>query len=204
MLIVGNDAHRARRPSSASCSSSPAIRWAWPPSPRRQRRLAALGLFRRTRITQARSRRRDHARPARDRRGGAGHDARLRRRSRGRPAASSVRSRAASRPSDSSFAPRAFFEIGRRNLFGKNRSINLFTRISLRPERLRWSAGTARSRRRRTSFGFSEYRVLGTFREPRVLRHCGRRRSHRHVRAADPLELQLPPAGVQRGTRRAG
>ena len=31
------------------------------------------------------------------------------------------------------FAPRAFFEIGRRNLFDKNRSINLFTRISLRP-----------------------------------------------------------------------
>ena len=30
-------------------------------------------------------------------------------------------------------APRAFFEIGRRNLFGKNRSVNLFTRVSLRP-----------------------------------------------------------------------
>ena len=28
-------------------------------------------------------------------------------------------------------APRAFFEIGRRNLFGKNRSVNLFTRVSL-------------------------------------------------------------------------
>ena len=29
------------------------------------------------------------------------------------------------------FAPRAFFEVGRRNLFGKNRSINLFTRVSI-------------------------------------------------------------------------
>ncbi len=32
------------------------------------------------------------------------------------------------------FAPRAFFEVSRRNLFGKNRSINLFTRVSLRPQ----------------------------------------------------------------------
>ena len=30
------------------------------------------------------------------------------------------------------FAPRGFFEIGRRNLWGKNRSVNLFTRVSLR------------------------------------------------------------------------
>ena len=54
------------------------------------------------------------------------------------------------------FAPRAFFEITRRNLFGKNRSVNLFARISLR------SADEA------TDYGFTEYRVLGTFREPRV------------------------------------
>ncbi len=60
------------------------------------------------------------------------------------------------------FAPRAFFEIGRRNLFGKNRSINLFTRISLRPEPGQSTADTG-------SFGFSEYRVFGAFREPRLL-----------------------------------
>ena len=52
------------------------------------------------------------------------------------------------------FAPRAFFEIGRRNLFGKNRSVNLFTRISVRPTD--------------EPSAFSEYRVLGTFREPRA------------------------------------
>jgi outer membrane protein assembly complex protein YaeT len=60
-------------------------------------------------------------------------------------------------------APRGFFEIGRRNLFGSNRSINLFTRISLRPRGTLASQPTGSS-----SVGFNEYRVLGTFREPRV------------------------------------
>jgi len=58
-------------------------------------------------------------------------------------------------------APRAFFEIGRRNLFGKNRSINLFARISFRPEPGQSTADTA-------NFGFKEYRVFGAFREPRL------------------------------------
>ena len=64
------------------------------------------------------------------------------------------------------FAPRGFFEIGRRNLWGRNRSIDLFTRVSLRrkndpidPE----LAGTDTS-----SLGFNEYRVLATYREPRT------------------------------------
>jgi outer membrane protein assembly complex protein YaeT len=57
------------------------------------------------------------------------------------------------------FAPRAFFEIGRRNLFGRNRSVNVFTRVSLRPPPPESSA----------SRGFGEYRVIGTFREPRAL-----------------------------------
>ena len=61
------------------------------------------------------------------------------------------------------FAPRAFFEIGRRNLFGKNRSINLFTRVSLRPQDSTIPGVDG------TGVSFSEYRVLGTFREPRVL-----------------------------------
>ena len=66
------------------------------------------------------------------------------------------------------FAPRAFFEIGRRNLFGKNRSINLFTRISLRPKDSPFFENAALNQDDGSSFGFSEYRVLGTFREPRV------------------------------------
>ena len=64
------------------------------------------------------------------------------------------------------FAPRAFFEVGRRNLFDKNRSINLFTRISLRPADevtpLDPTAANAEG------YDFSEYRVLGTYREPRI------------------------------------
>ena len=60
------------------------------------------------------------------------------------------------------FAPRGFFEIGRRNLWGKNRSINLFTRVSFRPSDdpadLAGNGG----------FGFNEYRLLGTYREPRA------------------------------------
>jgi outer membrane protein assembly factor BamA len=65
------------------------------------------------------------------------------------------------------FRPRAFFEIGRRNLFGKNRSVSLFTRVSLRSEDDPVPTdGSGESDGSR--FGFSEYRVLGTFREPRV------------------------------------
>jgi outer membrane protein assembly complex protein YaeT len=48
-------------------------------------------------------------------------------------------------------APRALFEVGRRNLFGKNRSINLYTSIS-----------------RTLVTKFTEYRIVGTFREPRL------------------------------------
>jgi len=64
------------------------------------------------------------------------------------------------------FAPRGFFQIGRQNLWGKNRSINLFTRVSLRrqndPVRLQIGEGV-------TSLGFNEYRILSTFQEPRVM-----------------------------------
>ena len=54
-------------------------------------------------------------------------------------------------------APRGFFEIGRRNIRGKNRSVNLYTRLSLRSDADEEGGG---------QFGFAEYRVLGTFREP--------------------------------------
>jgi outer membrane protein insertion porin family len=60
------------------------------------------------------------------------------------------------------FAPRGFFDVGRRNIGGKNRSVNLYTRLSLRPKAPS-SDGT-----QRTGFGFSEYRFVGTFREPRA------------------------------------
>ena len=63
------------------------------------------------------------------------------------------------------FAPRGFFEIGRRNLWGKNRSINLFSRVSLRRRtytELDADGEPARRRRRPV-----EYRVIGSYREPR-------------------------------------
>jgi len=62
------------------------------------------------------------------------------------------------------FAPRGFFEIGRRNLGGRDRSANLYTRLSLRPNS---------DRTNRNLFGFSEYRIVGTYREPRALKSYG-------------------------------
>jgi outer membrane protein insertion porin family len=58
------------------------------------------------------------------------------------------------------FAPRGFFEVGRRNLFGGNRSINLFSRVSLRPKNR--PDDPARDGK---GFGLSEYRVTGSYRE---------------------------------------
>ena len=61
------------------------------------------------------------------------------------------------------FAPRGSFQIGRRNLWGKNRSVDLFTRVSVR--RKNDAADIANAR----TLGFNEYRVLGTYREPRTI-----------------------------------
>jgi outer membrane protein assembly factor BamA len=61
------------------------------------------------------------------------------------------------------FAPRGFIDIGRRNLGGKNRSVNLYTRVSLRPD-----DNPNDPTQDRDIFGFSDYRVVGTYREPRA------------------------------------
>ena len=61
------------------------------------------------------------------------------------------------------FAPRGFFDVGRRNIGGKNRSADLYTRVGLRPKDPGDGSG-------RNPFGFSEYRVVGTFRQPRAIR----------------------------------
>jgi outer membrane protein assembly complex protein YaeT len=66
-------------------------------------------------------------------------------------------------------APRGFFQISRRNLWGKNRSVTLFTRVSLRPR----DPGTESDPADTGGYGFNEYRVVGTFREPRVLDRSG-------------------------------
>src|SRR5262249_12913845 len=61
------------------------------------------------------------------------------------------------------FAPRVSFEVGRRNLLGKNRSVNLFTSLSLHPKDQTSVAPSG------GPFDFPEYLVTGTLREPRVL-----------------------------------
>ena len=60
--------------------------------------------------------------------------------------------------------PRGFFEIGRRNIRGTNRSVNLFTRISAKPKDTVTAPGLVQS-----SYGVNEYRVFGTYREPKIL-----------------------------------
>jgi outer membrane protein assembly complex protein YaeT len=67
-------------------------------------------------------------------------------------------------------APRGFFEIGRRNLWGKNREVNLFTRVSLKSRDLVLDEAGERlpDEARKSDVGFNEYRVIGTFREPRA------------------------------------
>jgi outer membrane protein insertion porin family len=121
-----------------------------------QRRLAALGLFRRVRINELAhgdESKRDvlvsvEEAPATTVGFGGGVEA-------GELLLTDEETKIASQHLE--VAPRAFFEIGRRNLFGKNRSVNLFTRVSL-----------GNLQNQTTSKGFGEYRVIGTYREPRV------------------------------------
>ena len=119
-----------------------------------QRRLTSLGLFRRARITELRhggENLRDllvtieEAPPTTIGYGG-GVEGRLR-----------VVDNGAGTPASEVFevAPRAFFQIGRRNVFGKNRSVNFFSSVAEHPPH-------------DTLPVFTEYSVVGTFREPRV------------------------------------
>jgi outer membrane protein assembly complex protein YaeT len=133
-----------------------------------QRRLAALGLFRRVRIVELShmgSLRRDllieiEEAPATTIDYGGGLEA-------GRRARPSDTAQAQDRID---VAPRAFFQISRRNLWGKNRSVTVFTRVSLRPR----DPGVDESEPTDTGgYGFNEYRVVGTFREPRAFGRSG-------------------------------
>ncbi|MPY87717.1 MAG: BamA/TamA family outer membrane protein [Luteitalea sp.] len=129
-----------------------------------QRRLSALGLFRSVRITDAGDvgrARRDvivmvEEAPATTLGYGVGIEAgeRLRRVDDGEGGVGTALELAA----------RGFFEIGRRNLWGKNRAVNLFLRASLRPREAPEDPA-----RDGSGLAFNEYRVVGTYREPRVL-----------------------------------
>lgn len=66
-------------------------------------------------------------------------------------------------------APRGFFEVTRRNLFGKNRSLSLLTSVSLRPT----DPGVNDPGDAQGGYGLNQYRVVGTFREPRAFGTAG-------------------------------
>jgi outer membrane protein assembly complex protein YaeT len=64
--------------------------------------------------------------------------------------------------------PRGAIGIGRRNLWGKNRSVNLFTRVALKSTDRLVDEGGVPLEETETNRGFNEFRVVGTFREPRL------------------------------------
>jgi outer membrane protein insertion porin family len=64
--------------------------------------------------------------------------------------------------------PRGFFAISRRNLWGKNRSVTLFGRVTVRRE-----AEDADDPENTGGYGFNDYRGLFTFREPRAFGTTG-------------------------------
>jgi outer membrane protein assembly complex protein YaeT len=125
-----------------------------------QRRLSALGLFRRVRLSELRhgdDTKRDllvtvDEAPATTIGGGFGAEGRMR----------VVSNEQTGGIAEQKFevAPRMFVEYGRRNLFGRNRSINLYGSVSLHLQNQDAFATGPR---------FTEYRLLGTYREPRLL-----------------------------------
>jgi outer membrane protein assembly factor BamA len=80
------------------------------------------------------------------------------------------------------FAPRGFFDITRRNLGGRNRSVSLYTRVSLGPDDV-----PGDPERDGTGIGLREYRVVGTYRAPRFV--AGRRFSAPSSRRDDPASI---------------
>jgi outer membrane protein insertion porin family len=126
-----------------------------------RRRLSALGLFRRVRITElTHGSGSEHdvlvtveEAPATTVGYGGGLEAKQRLRSTGPEG----------QPEEHlEFAPRGFFDIGRRNLFGANRSVSLYTRVSLRPK-----DAPDNPEEDGTGMDFGDYRVVATYRQPR-------------------------------------
>jgi len=68
------------------------------------------------------------------------------------------------------FAPRGSFEITRSNLWGKNRSVDFFTRASLKSRDVVLTDTGVRLVQPGpgSGYGFNEYRVLATYREPKL------------------------------------
>ncbi len=132
-----------------------------------QQKLSALGLFRRVRITEAQHGIDDTSRdvlveleeaPATSVSYGGGLEVGRRPR---------VTNGIATDRLD--VAPRGFFEVTRRNLWGKNRSLSALTSVSLRPTDPGIEAGPDAT----GGYGLNQYRVVGTFREPRAFGSAG-------------------------------
>jgi outer membrane protein insertion porin family len=67
--------------------------------------------------------------------------------------------------------PRGSIQVTRRNLWGKNRTITLFTRVSLRTRDAQADAIQLNPPETiESSYGFHEYRALASYREPRIFR----------------------------------
>ena len=66
--------------------------------------------------------------------------------------------------------PRGSFQVSRRNLWGKNRSITLATRVALRTRDTQAPLVLDPDEPIQSNYGFHEYRVLTSYREPRVFR----------------------------------
>jgi outer membrane protein insertion porin family len=67
--------------------------------------------------------------------------------------------------------PRGSIQVTRRNLWGKNRTITLFTRVSLRTRDAQADATELNPPETiESSYGFHEYRALASYREPRLFR----------------------------------
>ena len=88
-------------------------------------------------------------------------------------------------------APRGFFEIGRRNLWGKNRAVNLFGRVSLKSRDIVGPDGVLLPPSEQGGYGFNEYRLYATYREPRIVGSLVGPPDHRDHQSGRPFEFQL-------------
>jgi outer membrane protein insertion porin family len=89
------------------------------------------------------------------------------------------------------FGPRGFIGISRRNLWGKNRSVSLFGRVTLKrdpPDQ----DNPAASR----GYGFHDYRGLFTFREPRAFSTTGDAQATAFVEQARRTSFSFNRKGV--------
>ena len=90
-------------------------------------------------------------------------------------------------------APRGFFEVTRRNLWGKNRSLSLLTSVSLRPT----DPGVEAAPTEEGGYGLNQYRVIGTFREPRAFDSAGDAQVSAFVERGIRLSFNFDRQGVR-------